>query len=38
MEGGEGEEMDDLVILIVVHCVSFTDHDVHVVEEHCIKE
>ena len=21
-----------------VHCVSFTDHDMHVAEEHCRKE
>ena len=40
--GGEGREKEWMTWLdtlsSVVHCVSFTDHDMHVVAEHCRKE
>ena len=38
--GGEGREKKWMISLdtLSVHCVSYTDHDMHVVEEHCRKE
>ena len=40
--GGEGREKERMTWLYslssAVHCVSYTDHDMHVVEEHCRKE
>ena len=49
MEGGEGKGGEGRggekkwmtrsdTLSSVVHCVSFTDHDMHVVDEHCRKE
>ena len=42
MEGGEGRENEWMTCIdalySVVHCMSFTDHGMHVVEEHCRKE
>ena len=40
--GGEGRENEWMTCIdalySVVHCVSYTDHGMHVVEEHCRKE